>query len=114
MADESDALLDRLRAYVSSGAHSTGGRDDDFLTSTLKEARALVTTEIGGATSVPAEISDRAIIECASELYQRRAAPQGVTQFAAAGGDGAPVRVSRDPMGGARLILRPYLGLGIG
>lgn len=58
---------------------------------------------------VPEAVLERAYLECASELYQRRSAPQGVSQFASPDGGTVPVSVGRDPMSGARLILQPYL-----
>lgn len=101
-------LVAALTAYVTPGVYSSGGADGAFITACADEATALVSREIGSAV-VPADIVLRAQVECGSELFQRRSAPQGVTQFAAPGGDGTAVRVSRDPMSGARLILRPWL-----
>lgn len=61
------------------------------------------------SSRVPLAVLERAYLECASELYQRRSAPQGVSQFASPDGGTVPVSVGRDPMSGARLILAPYL-----
>jgi len=45
-----------------------------------------------------------------SELFHRRSAPMGVSQFASA--DGSAVRVARDPLLGVYPLIRPYVGLG--
>lgn len=109
-AEIPEALLAELTAYVTPGARSTPDADKAFIQQCLIEAWALVGQTIGATTSVPDEIRDRAVIECGSELFARRAAPSGVTQYADA--TGAPVRLSRDPMTGARAILAPFLPLG--
>lgn len=96
-----------LKAYV--GAHGTA--DDDFIDDCWHEAVALVATYAGSAT-IPAEVLNRAYLECGSELYHRRSAPNGVSQFASMDG-GQAIRVARDPMVGVYPILRPYVGLGI-
>lgn len=90
-----------LRAYVGATAD-----DDAYLTKCVSEATTMVAEHIGDAT-VPEDIEDRAVLEVGSELYHRRQAPHGVAQFGAF--DGAPVRVSRDPMNVARPILAPYV-----
>lgn len=102
-------LLARLTAYVTPGARSTSDADTAYLTECVGEAWELVGHEIGTTEGVPAEIRDRAVIECGSELFNRRQAPSGITQYADA--TGAPVRLARDPMTGARAILAPYLPL---
>jgi hypothetical protein len=61
---------------------------------------------------VNADILNRAKIECGSELYHRRSAPNGVAQFATLDG-GSAVRVARDPMIAAYPILVPYVGQGL-
>lgn len=93
-----------LQRYV--GASSG---DTEFVARCLVEAQALVTRHVGSAI-VPADILSRAVLECGSELYHRRQAPQGVAQFAST--EGQPVRVSRDPMVAARPILAPYVAGG--
>lgn len=98
---------DSLRAYV--GAKPA---DADYVASCWGQAVALVNNFLGaGVTSAPSEIVERAYLECGSELFHRRQAPNGVAQFAAA--DGAPVRVARDPMLGVYPLLTPYV-VGIG
>jgi hypothetical protein len=104
------ALLVELTAYVTPGARSTPGDDTAFIQQCLIEAWALVGQNIGTTITVPDEIRDRAVLECGSELFARRQSPSGVTQYADA--TGAPVRLARDPMTGARAILAAYLPLG--
>lgn len=104
------ALLATLTAYITPGARTTPDTDTAFIQQCLIEAWGMVGQAIGTTTTVPDEIHDRAVIECASELYNRRQAPSGITQYADA--TGAPVRLARDPMTGARAILTPYLPLG--
>ncbi len=89
-----------LREYVGA-PHS----DDDFIDACFHEAEELVDTYISDS-SVPTIIRDRAVLECGSELYHRRSAPNGISQFA--GFDGAPMRVARDPMVSARPLIDPY------
>jgi len=61
---------------------------------------------------VPATALLRARIECGSELFHRRSAPNGIAQFATLDG-GSAVRVARDPMIAAYPILTPWVGQGI-
>lgn len=100
------AVWDELKAYV--GATSV---DDEFVADCWTEASALVAKFVGTAT-VNADVLNRAKLECGSELYHRRSAPNGVAQFATMDG-GSAVRVARDPMVGAYPILTPWVGLGL-
>ena len=101
-----DEDYDELKAYV--GAPSS---DDDFVDSCWHEAIAMVTKFVGTAT-VPAEILNRAYLECGSELFHRRSAPNGVAQFASFDG-GSAIRIARDPMQGVYPLLYPFVGQGI-
>ena len=92
--------------------------DDEFVNECWDQATVMVGTYIYNSAlveitdpPVPELIIDRSIFECASELYHRRNAPNGVAQFATF--DGAPVRVARDPMVGAYPILNRYLVVGL-
>lgn len=85
--------------------------DDAFVEACWDEAVALVTKFVGTAT-VNADVLVRAYVECGSELFHRRSAPNGVAQFATLDG-GAAIRVARDPMVGAYPILTPWVGLGV-
>lgn len=105
-----EELEERLTAYVTSGAAFTSQDDGEYITACVVEAMELVNHEIGDATTVPDPVADRAVIEVGSELYNRRSAPNGISQFASP--DGGAVRIARDPMVAARPLLAPYLGLG--
>jgi hypothetical protein len=85
--------------------------DDDFVSACWDEATALVAKFVGTAT-VNADVLYRAKIECGSELFHRRSAPNGIAQFATLDG-GSSVRVARDPMIAAYPLLTPYVGQGI-
>ena len=96
------AAWDTLAAYVGT---PIGGSDDTFVHQCYDEAHILVDKYIGTLT-VPAAIIARAKLEVGSELYHRRNAPNGISQFA--GFDGAPMRVARDPMVSARPLIDAY------
>jgi hypothetical protein len=100
------AVYDDLKAYVGAPAS-----DDAFVADCWTEASALVAKFVGTAT-VNADVLNRAKIECGSELYHRRSAPNGIAQFATLDG-GTSQRVARDPMIAAYPILVPYVGQGI-
>jgi hypothetical protein len=100
------AVYDGLKAYV--GAPDS---DNDFVSDCWTQAHTLVDL-FCGTTVVPAYVLTRAKIECGSELYHRRSAPNGIAQFATLDG-GSAVRVARDPMVGAYPLLMPYVGMGI-
>jgi hypothetical protein len=96
----------QLKSYV--GAPDS---DTTFVTACWNEAVALVAKFVGTAT-VPATVLLRAQIECGSELFHRRSAPNGIAQFATLDG-GSAVRVARDPMVGSIPLLQPFVGQGI-
>ncbi|UGS26594.1 hypothetical protein K8F61_18590 [Microbacterium resistens] len=115
MADQDETtaeLVAELTAYVTPGVHNAASTSDDeaFIERCVVEALALVGQLIGAATTVPDGIRNRAVIEAGSELYHRRMAPNGISQYAAP--DGGQLRVARDPMVTARIILGPFLPLG--
>lgn len=100
---------DELKSYV--GAQSV---DDDFVDSCWHEAIALVDGYVGTA-DVDADVLNRAYLECGSELYHRRSAPNGVAQFATMDG-GSAIRIARDPLVGCYPLLSRFMpagGLGI-
>lgn len=97
--------LAEFQAYV--GTDETGS----FIESCLSAANAHVGRYIGEVDTVPAEIHDQSILICASELFHRRSAPNGVAQFASM--DGSPVRIARDPMGAVYPLLQPYVGYAV-
>lgn len=94
-----------LQAYI--GTEETG----DFIESCLSSGNALVGNYIGEVDTVPHEVHHQAILICASEIFHRRSAPNGIAQFASM--DGAPVRVAKDPMGAVYPLLLPYVGYGV-
>lgn len=89
------------------------GTDDlsDFLESCLDAANAHVGRYIGEIETVPNDIHEQAILICASELFHRRSAPNGVAQFASM--DGSPIRVAKDPMNAVYPLLMPYTGYAV-
>lgn len=99
--------VEALRTYVGASA-----AENAFIGECWGTADGLVTRFIGSAEAVPVDVVLRATLECGSELFHRRKAPNGIAQFATP--DGAPVRVARDPMVGAYPILFPFVGVGIG
>ena len=83
--------------------------DDTYVQQCWDEAVAHVDTFVG-SHDVPSAVLQRCYIEAGSELFHRRSAPMGVSQFASF--DGSAIRVARDPLQGVYPLLRPYLGLG--
>lgn len=116
MTDQGEAqtelqrLAAALRSYVTPEARSVVSIDGEFVESCAAEALALVTQLLAGvATPPPAEVRDRAVIETGAALFTRRQAPNGITQYADP--TGTPVRLARDPMNVARVILAGWLPL---
>jgi hypothetical protein len=97
--------LGELQAYI--GTEETGS----FIQGCLDSGVALVNNYVGEIETVPTDIADQAVLICASELFHRRSAPNGIAQFASM--DGSPVRVAKDPMGAVYPLLLPYVGYGI-
>lgn len=97
--------LAELQAYI--GTDETGS----FIESCLSAANAHVGNYIGEVDKVPGEVHDQAILICASELFHRRSAPNGIAQFASM--DGSPIRVGKDPMTAVYPLLLPYVGWGV-
>ena len=97
--------LAELQAYI--GTEETG----DFIQGCLDSGIALVAKYVGDVEDVPATINDQAVLICASELFHRRSAPQGIAQFASM--DGSPMRVAKDPMGAVYPLLLPWVNYGV-
>ena len=95
---------DDVKAYVG----ASDSEHDALIADCLLEAQALVAKYVGVA-AVPAPILDRAHLEVAADLFNRRNAPNGIVnqQFAMADGGvgGQAVRVTRDPMKAAYGLL---------
>jgi hypothetical protein len=81
---------------------------DDFLESCLSAGTSHVERFIGTVETVPGEVHRQATFICSSELFHRRSAPNGISQFASM--DGTAVRVARDPMTAVYPLLQPYVG----
>lgn len=96
--------LAALQAYI--GTSETG----DFIEECLDAGKALVAKYIGEA-EVPSHIHYQAELICASELFHRRSAPNGVAQFASV--DGSPIRIGKDPMAAVYPLLMPYVGYAV-
>ncbi len=97
--------LAELQAYI--GTEETG----DFIESCLSAGNALVGNYIGEVDTVPNEVHNQAILICASELFHRRSAPNGIAQFASL--DGSPMRVAKDPMSSVYPLLLPFVTWGV-
>lgn len=95
----------KLLAYVG-GSQA----DAEFAATCWATAVALV-NDLIAAANVPDEIRDRCHLEAASELFHRRQAPNGISQFATPEG-AAPVRIARDPLTGVYPLIARYLPLG--
>jgi hypothetical protein len=88
--------------------------DATYVEACYEEATELVTAFVGSSEpviAIPDNVLERAILETGSELYHRRQAPNGISQFASL--DGTPIRIARDPMTGAYPILQRYVQLGM-
>lgn len=97
-------LLAEFKEYVGTEESS------DFVEQALDAGHALVDNYQGEAT-VPADVHRIAILQCASEIFHRRSAPNGIAQFASM--DGSPMRVAKDPMASVYALLLPYVGYGV-
>ena len=94
----------QLQSYI--GTKETGS----FIEGCLASGLSLVNNYIG-SSDVPVSIKDQAVLICASEIFHRKSAPQGVAQFAAL--DGQPIRVAKDPMNAVYPLLLPFIGVGL-
>jgi hypothetical protein len=93
--------LAEFQAYV-------GTDEDDFPQECLTAGHALVTRFVGDIETVPAHVHDQAVLIASSELFHRRSAPNGISQFASM--DGQAVRVARDPLTAVYPLLQAYVG----
>ena len=97
--------VDVLKDYVGASVSDTA-----YLTICLNAAVDLV-EEFVGTSEVPESILDNAYLQVASELFNRRNAPSGISQFASF--DGQAMRVARDPMQSTYPILQKYVVSGV-
>lgn len=96
--------VEEFRAYV--GTNEVSSFVDDALATGLDLVERYI-----GTTTIPANVVDSAVLMCASEIFHRRQAPGGITQFADM--SGSAVRVGKDPMNAAYELLRPYVGFAV-
>lgn len=96
--------VEEFRAYVGTK------EDSSFVDDCLQSAHHLVERYVGDF-DVTSQIRDQAVLICASEIFHRRQAPGGITQFADM--SGSAVRVGKDPMFAAYELLRPYVGFAV-
>ncbi len=90
-----------LKGYV--GAVET---DNEFVQECWDTAEDLIASYIR-STKIPAQVLKRCYLEVGSELYHRRNAPMGISQYASY--DGAPIRIARDPLIGVYPLLNRYM-----
>ncbi|TPG09393.1 hypothetical protein [Curtobacterium flaccumfaciens] len=95
--------IDDFRAYIGDTRAEAGQLERD-----LSVGIALVDRATAGAVGIPDAVMDQCYLIAASEVHARQDAPQGVSQFAAM--DGAPIRISRDPLTPVYPIIAPYVG----
>ena len=111
--------IDVLRKEV-----NTSAADDVLLTRCLVLATTLVVTyladnlEAEDVAAVPSNVHDQAVLTAAADLFHQSKAPNGVAMQEYDVGDGdvsaTPIRISRDPLRGARPVLDMYVGPAIG
>jgi hypothetical protein len=105
MAHGGEPSLEDFKAYVGTD------EDSDFVEEVLKAGKQLVNAYIGEVDTVPHDVHVQAILICASELFHRRSAPNGVAQFASF--DGSPIRVAKDPMNAVYPLLQRFVGYAV-
>ena len=96
-----------LRKYV--GATQSADTDA-FVEECWDGAVAFVDRFIGDQT-IPVSVRELAILKCGAEMFNQKAAKNGVMNQA--GYDGSPVRIARDPMVAAYPVLAPWVVWGI-
>lgn len=92
---------------------NAGPADDQLVSDSLVAAEAMVDAYIDEQgvpdVEVPTAVRDRAVLRCAIDLFNQDKAPNGIVNQQYDVGDGTvgstPIRISRDPMIGARAIL---------
>ena len=74
-----------------------------------KAFRPVVIVDDVPTVVVPPKVLERCYLEVGNELFNRKNAPSGGTQFAVFDGGTQPVRGPRDPMRQIRPIIRQYV-----
>jgi hypothetical protein len=90
-----------LKAYIGAGSE-----DDAFVEECFDTSIELVASYVK-SSKIPANVLKRVYLEVGSELFQRRNAPLGVSQYATA--DGSPRSIARDPLAGVYPLLNRYM-----
>lgn len=95
-----------LKAYIG----KEGTDDDTFIEGCFNHAVELLTLATADTfRPVPQGIMDRMVLEVGNELYNRKNAPSGQSQFATYEGGSLPVRGPRDPLSQVRPILAMFV-----
>lgn len=82
---------------------------DETVVRAASVAEAAVDHLIGDSTAVPADVRLEAILRTGSSIYYRRTARNGIVTFGEIGGETTPMRVSRDDLSEARVLLANWL-----
>ena len=84
--------------------------DDAYIVDCWNEAVLMIDlATIKAFRPIPPAIKDRLYLEVGNELFNRKNAPSGGSQFAVFDGGTQPVRGPRDPMSQVRPIIRQYV-----
>lgn len=84
--------------------------EDTFVESCWDDARLLLETATANAfRPVPDSLMDRMTLEVGSELYNRKSAPSGGSQYQTYEGGTFPVRSPRDPLTQVRPMLAMFV-----
>lgn len=89
---------------------TTGDDEDTFVESCWDNARLLLETATARAfRPVPDGLLDRMTLEVGAELYNRKSAPSGGSNYQTYEGGTFPVRAPRDPLTQVRPLLAIYV-----
>ena len=103
-------MKSRLYELIAAATTAEKARAD----TALDTASELVQAELDSwpNITIPDSVTQQAIFETASNLYQRRNAHNGIMSIDM--DDVQPFKVNKDPLAWAREILRPYIPAGMG
>ncbi|MGO2655974.1 MAG: hypothetical protein ACTH93_09135 [Pseudoclavibacter sp.] len=102
-------LAKRVREYVDALTDA----EQTYCDECTAEAVSLVAGWAGTWwASVPATAQDRAVVEVAAELFNRKGTRNGIAAFDG-GDDMQSFRIARDPLKAARPLLAPWIPAGI-
>lgn len=86
--------------------------EDDVADLTVVRAASVASDAVDrliGGSTVPADVRIEAILRTGSSIYYRRTARNGIVAFGEVGGETTPMRVSRDDLSEARVLLANWL-----